>query len=1299
MRSVRLIVRVLIYLISPSLCLSAQAKVNVHELFLDGKSINAYCHAIVQDNSGFLWIATDNGLKRYDGYQLTGFKQHSNAPTAIESNTPSLLLDTDGSLWIGGTKLMNYIPEEDKFTTYDVSDNTFIWAIFRDANDILWIGGEGFGLRGIDLSSGVIVYQLFTAPQQLFINHIVRHGQTSSVWIASGNELYLFDTLSLEIEKYPWSGGGILDLMETRDGRVWVATSDGVWKLEPLTGKYTHYSAQPGISGAIQSKVNQSLFEDSKGQIWIGSDKLGVYKYLPDSDSFLNISASIDEDNRFPPGAVSDIFEDKDGSLWFTVAHFGVFRISEHLEKFSTLIHNANSAQSLGFNNVTDLHQDESGKIWIATDGGGLDRYDPETGDFIHFRHDENDPKSIGSDSILAIAQNTANSIWFGTWGAGISKLDLSKMTFDNINPDKEVNENIGLADINIYSIVVDDRDRLLLSVWNSGLQILDTSSGRFQMFVPGGIGQESGISNVAINDIEPAGDDRYWIGGQRGLELFDAQSETFESIPLTNSGSILGLYLARTGLLWIATENGLLSYDPIKQASNNHPITDEFVTSIEGDRQGFLWLGTRNGLIRFNPATEKLQTFDKFDGLAGNQFNRNSHLLSRDGLMYFGGADGLSVFNPSHIPLNEADPKVQITSFELFQKRINLHKSEFLTQTLIQLEELELPHSQNHLAFEFTAMNFISPMKNRYRYRLLGLEQDWIDVDSNRRRASYTNLDPGRYTFEVIAANNDGIWSLHPRRIEIHILHPWWQTWWARMLFAGLAGGLIYGFIRSRLYHNQQRQAELQSLVEEKTTELASANAAVLQLNMELEQRVEKRTIELSIKEKERRAAEAKLFHMAFHDPLTGLPNRPWLLQKLEQYISLANHQQGGFALMFLDGDRFKKVNDTHGHTLGDNLLIAAAKRLVTTLPSNCHAVRLGGDEFTVLIQNPGSQEELMKIVNQIIQAFDQPFRLDQLKIFFRVSIGIVSCQSQYSKPEEVLRDADIAMYKAKEKGRGCFQMFDMQMRDQKIEISALETDLTMAMDKGQFFVVYQPIIALDTGQLVSFETLLRWQHPRQGLIPPDRFIPLAEENGLIFDIGIWVIRQACTQLRAWHDLMGETNLPSIAVNLSALQLNQPDLIERIDVILAETQIQGKHLKLEITETALMEYTEEVNTLLDCLRKRSIELAIDDFGTGYSSLYYLDKLPVQVLKIDRSFVDSLINREEEHEGAQEIVKATISLAHSLNIKVVAEGIEVQEQWDFLLANQCDFGQGYFIDRPLTIAAATNLIKQSLKRS
>jgi diguanylate cyclase (GGDEF)-like protein len=1282
------------------LCLSAQAKVNVHELFLEGNSFNDYSHVILQDKSGFLWIATDNGLKRYDGYQLTGFDNHPNVPFSVGNNIQALLLDNDGSLWAGGTDLIHYLPSEDKFTAYPVSDNAHIWAMFRDANDVLWIGGEGFGLRGIDVSSGEIIHELFIKPHQRLINAIAPHGTTLSVWIATGNGLYLFNTDSKEIKEYPLSVGGIFDLVEAKDGRVWIATANGISVLEPLTGQFKHYKAQPDVSGALQSKTMVSVFEDSKGHIWIGSDKEGVYKYLPDSDRFLHLPASINENKSFPPGAISHIFEDKEGSLWFTVANFGVFRISQHLERFTILANNPVKTNSLGFNNVADLHQDASGQIWIATDGGGLDSYDPSSGNFEHFRHDGNDPHSISSNSVLAIAEASNQDIWLGTWGGGISKLNRQTMTFSQITQRSGSKEGDGLGNINVFRIVVDEQDRLLLSVWNRGLQIYDPANNSFETYFPNGVGGESGVSNYSINDIEPTDNGRYWIGGQSGLELFDPKTKTFEPVILPQTAKIFDLYQDPNDLLWIASDNGFVMYDRKNGITETFltadGLADNFVTSIEADEQGYLWLGTRNGLSRFNPAEKSFISFVKRDGLASDMFNRFSHLRTREGLLYFGGGQGLTVFSPSHLPTNEFPPKVVLTQLKIFQTLTTMHNSELLTRPINLLDTLKLPYNQNHLAFEFTALNFVLPQKNRYRYRLTGLAQEWIDIDSNHRWASFTNLEPGHYTFEVMATNNDGVRTLKSSRLDIQIGYAWWQSWWANLLYILMAGAVIYSFIHWRLYHNKIRQSELKNLVSEKTSELAAANDSILKLNSELEDRVEMRTQELLIKETERSAAEAKLFHMAFHDPLTGLPNRPWLFQQLERYIAKAHLSQVGYALMFIDGDRFKKVNDTHGHTLGDNVLVCAAKQLTSILPSNCHAVRLGGDEFTVLVQDVTCDDELVEIAQSIIRAFDEPFKFEKLNIYFRVSIGLVSCSTQYFKPEEVLRDADIAMYKAKDKGRGCYQMFDEDMRKQEIEISKLEADLYMAIQKDQLFLVFQPIVALDTGQLVSFESLLRWQHPVQGLIPPDSFIPLAEETGQIFEIGLWVIHQACMQLRIWHDLVGAINLPTIAVNISALQLNQPDLIERLDAILAETNIQGKHLKLEITETALMENSEEVNTLLDCLRDRSIELAIDDFGTGYSSLSYLGKLPVQVLKIDRSFVDSLINRQEEHEGALEIVRATISLAHSFNIKVVAEGIETKEQWDFLLANQCDFGQGYFISRPLSSVKATSFIKQAL---
>jgi diguanylate cyclase (GGDEF)-like protein len=433
----------------------------------------------------------------------------------------------------------------------------------------------------------------------------------------------------------------------------------------------------------------------------------------------------------------------------------------------------------------------------------------------------------------------------------------------------------------------------------------------------------------------------------------------------------------------------------------------------------------------------------------------------------------------------------------------------------------------------------------------------------------------------------------------------------------------------------------------------------------------------------------------MAFHDQLTGLPNRHLLLHSLESLIGAAHADKLEFALLFLDGDRFKKVNDTHGHRMGDMLLIAATERLNKTLGEGQHAVRLGGDEFTVLVENLTSTEDAEKIAQKIIKVFEEPFVIEQNKMYFRASIGVLICGKQYQKPSQILRDADVAMYRAKESGRGTYQVFNTEMRESALEVAQIESDLQSAIEEQQFFLVYRPIIDLGNNQLVGFEALIRWQHPEKGLIPPDKFIPIAEFIGFIMDIGLWVLEQACLQLKQWSELLPYEQLPDISVNVSPLQLNQLNLINKVDEIFSRTGVPIQKIKMEITESALAENTKTVNAMLNALRERGIQLMIDDFGTGYSSLSYLDQLPVQVLKIDRKFIDTIADNAEGNKGSQEIVRSTILLAHRLNLLVVGEGIETKEQLQKLKEFNCDFGQGYLISRPMAADAATRYLLES----
>lgn len=473
--------------------------------------------------------------------------------------------------------------------------------------------------------------------------------------------------------------------------------------------------------------------------------------------------------------------------------------------------------------------------------------------------------------------------------------------------------------------------------------------------------------------------------------------------------------------------------------------------------------------------------------------------------------------------------------------------------------------------------------------------------------------------------------------------------------------------------------------------------------LNDELEQRVRLRTAELEQLNQtlqteiaERKQIQAKLQHLAWHDPLTNLPNRAFLMQRLRQVLDRVQQDATfQFALLFIDCDRFKTVNDSLGHLVGDQLLVAIAQRLQSQLAPGQTLMRLGGDEFTILVEPAQQVQFITNLSEQLQRSMAQPLKVRGREIFMSVSIGIVLSTTDYQNPEDVLRDADTAMYQAKADGKNCYRIFTQSMHAHVVEQLHLETDLRRAIEHEEFLVYYQPIISLDDCRVCGFEALVRWQHPEKGFISPNSFIPIAEETGLIIPLGEWVLRQACQALQRWRQMLQRMpsvysayeNL-SVSVNLSVKQFAQPNLVHRIDDILREMQLEGKYLKLEITESALMEYSESAMDLLQQFKHRQIQLSIDDFGTGYSSLSYLHRFPMDTLKIDRSFI-SRIGEQGEN---LEIIRAIAALSESLGILIVAEGIETEYQYEHLRSLNCDFGQGYFFYRPLSVADVDQLL-------
>lgn len=441
-----------------------------------------------------------------------------------------------------------------------------------------------------------------------------------------------------------------------------------------------------------------------------------------------------------------------------------------------------------------------------------------------------------------------------------------------------------------------------------------------------------------------------------------------------------------------------------------------------------------------------------------------------------------------------------------------------------------------------------------------------------------------------------------------------------------------------------------------------------------------------------DRKKMERQLLHDALHDALTGLPNRALFMDRLEQELKRTKTQPNYlFAVLFLDLDRFKVVNDSMGHLVGDKLLVEIARRLENCVRPTDTVARLGGDEFTILLENISDVEIATKVAEKIYQSLTIPFSLENYELFTTASIGIALSSQGYDKPEDILRDADLTMYSAKERGKARYEVFDRSMHTRAIERLHLENDLRRGIEKEEFAVYYQPITSLSTGRISGFEALARWHHPERSFISPGEFIPIAEETGLIIPLGNWLLEEACRQLRTWQIQYPEHPPIKISVNLSGKQLREANLIEQIDRILAKTQLSPLSLKLEITESILMENLEAVTQTLLKLRARKIQLSIDDFGTGYSSLSYLHRFPVDTLKIDRSFVNEIRSGKEN----SAIVKAIVTLAHMLNMDVIAEGIETTAQLDQLKLLKCEHGQGYFFSKPLSREEAEKLIASS----
>ena len=493
-------------------------------------------------------------------------------------------------------------------------------------------------------------------------------------------------------------------------------------------------------------------------------------------------------------------------------------------------------------------------------------------------------------------------------------------------------------------------------------------------------------------------------------------------------------------------------------------------------------------------------------------------------------------------------------------------------------------------------------------------------------------------------------------------------------------------------------QQISLSKQKHKQQAELISAHAELQSANNLLEERVEERTKELSVANadlqnviSERMKIEEKLAHDAFHDSLTHLPNRSLFLDRLEKAMETRQRdEEARFSVLFLDLDRFKVINDSLGHYIGDKLLVEIAEKLSDCIRPGDTVARLGGDEFAVLLLDKNHQKAAESVAARIAEALSTPIELDGNMVFTSTSIGINLCDGEVKEAVAILRDADTAMYEAKARGKAQTAVFDSSMYDRAVKLLKIESELRRALDKDQIMVYYQPIVALDTDEVIAFEALARWHHPHMGWVSPVDFIPIAEETGLISDIGLFILDKAIEQTKHWQDTNSHFADLKISVNLSSFQLAQHELYQDSMQIIENRQFPKEHLRLEVTESLLINNFDSAKAILNQYAEAGIKILLDDFGTGYSSLSYLHHFPIHALKVDRSFVNEMEKREDN----MAIISTIKTLAQSLNMEVVAEGIETDKQRKILKNLAFEYGQGYFYSKPMPADEVTLYLAQ-----
>jgi len=1279
---------------------------------------------IVEGVGGLLWLATEQGLFQYapgKGTHRVFRRSDDETSGPPHDHIRALAREKSGNLWLATEQGLAYFdPGENRFWAHhhdprrpESLGNDFCAALMFDRGGLLWIGTRGAGVDIWNPRTGLIdVFHHDPEDPTSLGNEMVwnfAEDDTGDIWMATdgGLEHLIRDTGEIRHHRHregdpeSLSTDALFSVAVDEENRVWAGSQNGLNRLDPTTGKVRRYFHDGEDTTSISNNVIFFLMMDGLGYLWIGTDS-GLDRWREDSDDFKRYAA-VPEDPR-----------------------------------------------GLSNPSIRCLHQGSSGRIWVGT-GNGVNRYNPEIDGFDAFLVGEEHSTSSGIGAVTALCEEEPGILWVGYSGSGLARLDfranrnhpdierLPRDLFPNLNlfsllPDDRhrlwISTNEGLIRFEPDTMglrIFDRRDGLLTNELNEGAA-LEARDGKLffgtvkgvNAFYPEDLDRTFPAPPVEVTrvvladglELPPRNPDRPLILGweqrrsfsirfaaldyaKQGhnrfryrLQGFDREDRLSRTAEATYTNLSAGRYTFEVTAI---NSDGIESLEPAVLRLILEPPAWRSRPAM------VLYLLAGAGLVMFLVHTQRRKQVERAS--AEREIRDSEKRLK---LALWGSGGHMWDWNDDTDELFRGD----------FAEMLGYLPDEIPTETSAQRA---LIHPSDLFGVEKAWTDHITHKTTYYEaeYRIRAKDGSWRwihergmaasrDRTGRARRMSgiFRDISEQKRTEDKIRLfakafenTSEAMMILNTRQVIKAVNAAFTHiTGYSQLEITGQHISLLSSNRNEADFY--ERLAGMVHTTDRWEGEIwarrKSGHEFPMWVNMSLlrdSTGLITNYVAVFSDITERKRAEEELRHLANYDTLTGLPNRTLFGDRLIQALRHANRHDQMLALLFLDLDHFKKINDSFGHGVGDMLLQAVSKRLVDTLRDEDTVARLGGDELIVLLENLESPQQAAHVATKLLAGMEEAFVLEGHEVRISLSIGISLFPEDGLDDRALLKNADTAMYHAKSEGRNNFQFYTETMNVRAFELLKLENALRKAIELDQLVLRYQPQFDIRSGTMVGVEALVRWEHPEKGLLSPDTFIPLAEETGVIHALGAWVLETACRQLATWREA-GLTEL-RMAVNLSAEQMKQRDISDLVAEALRIHRLPAGVLELEITEGILIRDRTRTIAMLEGFRALGIKLAMDDFGTGYSSLGYLRDFPIDKLKIDRTFVSEVITSSQ----SAAVARTIINLAENLELEVMAEGVETPEQLQFLSRNGCHTIQGYLLSEPEPASVIPGLSK------